>query len=358
MTRQRGWLTMILILALALVLGLATTGLAADAKPIEIKLGTSSPANKITLTTIEGAGLSSEHTVAEVFKRIVEERSGGQLIVKIYPDSQLGDEREQWQSMQEGILHMSTSSCEPLAGFVPEWMAFSIPYLVDSEEVLLKVLDGPVGQDIKKLIQDKIKVRILGWSFLGFRNFTTAKKAIHSPADMKGMKIRVTQSPEKVKMVEGLGAQAVPISWSELYTALQQGVVDGQENPFSMIEQAKLYEVQKNLVADGHTLGVLPISISEKFFQSLNPEHRRIIQDAALKAITVFRAQLYLGNTLWIDDLKKKGMTIYTPKPAELAQFREQAQKSVIPYIREKIGDKWVDAVLKGVQEAEKELFK
>jgi C4-dicarboxylate-binding protein DctP len=174
---------------------------------------------------------------------------------------------------------------------------------------------------------------------------------------MKGMKIRVTQSPEKVKLVEGLGAQAVPISWSELYTALQQGVVDGQENPFSMIEQAKLYEVQKYLVTDGHTLGVLPISISEKVFQSLDQTQQRIVKDAALKAITTFRAQLYLGNTLWIEDLKSKGMTIYTPSPTEMLQFRESAQKSVVPYIRSQIGDKWVDAVLKAVADAEKELF-
>ena len=344
------------LLVAAVFLGIAAPIAAAD-KPIELKLGTSAPANKITLTSIEGAGLSSEHTVAEVFKRIVEERTHGQITVKIYPDSQLGDEREQWQSMQEGILQMSTSSCEPLAGFVPEWMAFSIPYLTDSEEVLLKVLEGPAGKDIQELVLSKIGVRILGWSFIGYRNFTTAKKEIHSPADMKGLKIRVTQSPEKVKMVEALGAQAVPISWSELYTALQQGVVDGQENPYSMIEQAKLYEVQKFLVADGHTLGVLPISISEKTFQSLTPDQRRIIQDAALKAITVFRAQLYLGNTLWVEDLKQKGMTIYMPTAEELRQFRDAAQSAVVPYIRSKIGDAWVDKVLKAVQQAEQELF-
>jgi|WetSurMetagenome_2_1015567.scaffolds.fasta_scaffold31421_3 TRAP-type transport system periplasmic protein len=353
-------LVVIVGLIVAVVFTMAGSAWAADTKPIEIKLGTSGPVNNITLTTIEGAGLSSEHTVAEVFKRIVEEQSAGKLQVKIYPDSQLGDEREQWQSMKEGILQMSTSSCEPLAGFVKEWMAFSIPYLTDSEEVLLKVLEGPAGQAMKKQVQEKIGVRILGWSFLGYRNFTTTspKKAIHSPADMKGMKIRVTQSPEKVKMVEGLGAQAVPISWSELYTALQQGVVDGQENPYSMIEQAKLYEVQKFLVADGHTLGVLPISISEKFFKSLSQDHQRIIQLAALKAITIYRAQLYLGNTLWIEDLKKKGMTIYTPTPAEFKDFRDKAQKAVVPYIRSQIGDAWVDRVLKAVKDAEVEIYK
>ncbi|MEW6264944.1 MAG: TRAP transporter substrate-binding protein [Thermodesulfobacteriota bacterium] len=356
MARRVGAILATLTVVAALIC-LGASPAAAQAK-MQLKLGTSAPVNKITLTTIEGAGLSSEHTVAEVFSRIVEEKTGGQITVKIYPDSQLGDEREQWQSLQEGILHMSTSSCEPLAGFVPEWMAFSIPYLTDSEEVLLKALDGPAGQEMKKLVLDKIKVRILGWSFLGFRNFTTSKKPVKTAADFKGLKIRVTQSPEKVKMVESLGAQAVPISWSELYTALQQGVVDGQENPFSMIQQAKLYEVQKYVVADGHTLGVLPITISEKTFQSLTPEQKRIVQDAALKAITIFRAQLYLGNTLWVEDLKKKGMTIYTPTAAELKGFRDTVQKAVVPYIRSQIGDAWVDKVLKAVQDSEKDLFK
>jgi C4-dicarboxylate-binding protein DctP len=347
---------MVLAAALSTLFLLHGVATAAE-KPIELKLGTSGPVNKITMTTIEGAGLSSEHTVSEVFKRIVEARTGGRITVKIYPDSQLGDEREQWQSMQEGILQMSTSSCEPLAGFVKEWMAFSIPYLTDSEEVLLKVLEGPTGQKMKQLVLEKMNVRILGWSFLGFRNFTTSKKEIKSPADLKGLKIRVTQSPEKVKMVEALGAQAVPISWSELYTALQQGVVDGQENPYSMIQQAKLFEVQKYMVADGHTLGVLPISISEKTFRSLTPDQQRIVQDAARKAITIFRAQLYLGDTLWVEDLKKKGMTIHFPNADETKQFRESVQNAVIPYIRGQIGDAWVDEVLGAIGKAEKELY-
>lgn len=328
----------------------------ATAKPITIKLATSAPVNNITLTSIEGGGLSSEHTVAVVFKRIVEQKSDGEIEVKIYPDSQLGDEREQWQSMQEGILQMSTASAAPLAGFVPEWMAFNLPYLTDSEEVFLNVLNGPLGNEFKDLVREKINVRILGWSWLGFRNFT-ANRPIKSVADMQGMKIRVTQSPEKVKLVEGLGAHATPISWSELYTSLQQGVVDGQENPLALIEQGKLFEVQKHVILDGHTLGVLPICISEIFFQKLSPEQRRIVQDAALKAITIFRAQNYLGNTLWIEDLESKGMTVYSPSAEELKGFRQAAQKTVEPYIRSQIGDAWVDKVLKAIEQSEQELF-
>lgn len=328
----------------------------AMAKAITIKLGTSAPVNNITLTSIEGAGLSSEHTVAVVFKKIVEQKSAGQIKVKIYPDCQIGDEREQWQSMQEGILQMSIASAAPLAGFVPEWMAFNQPYLTDSEEVFLNVLNGPVGKEFKELVKEKIGVRILGWSWLGFRNFT-ANKPIKSVADIKGMKIRVTQSPEKVKLVEGLGAQASPIAWSELYTSLQQGVVDAQENPLAIIEQGKLYEVQKYMILDGHSLGVTPITISEKFFQKLSPENQRLVKDAALEAITIFRAQNYLGNTLWIEDLERRGMQIYTPTPEQLKEFRQAVQPSVVGYIRSEIGDAWVDKVIKGVEQSEKELF-
>ena len=344
-----------MVMGLALM-AICFLGSTAAAKSITIKLATSAPVNNITLSSIEGAGLSSEHTVAVVFKRLVEQKTAGQIEVKIYPDSQLGDEREQWQSMQEGIVQMSTASAAPLAGFVSEWMAFNIPYLTDSEEVLLDVLNGPVGDAFKDLVKKKIDVRILGWAWLGFRNFT-CNKPIHSVADMKGLKIRVTQSPEKVKLVEGLGAHAAPISWSELYTALQQGVVDGQENPLAIIEQGKLYEVQKHMILDGHTLGVLPISISETFFQSLSAEQQRIVQDAALKAITIFRAQNYLGNTLWIEDLKEKGMEIYSPTSKELAQFRAAAQKTVEPFIRSQIGDAWVDKVLGAVKQSEAKLF-
>ena len=327
------------------------------AAPMVWKLATSAPVNNITLTSIEGGGLSSEHTVAVVFKKMVEERTARNIQVNIYPNSELGDEPELWQQVKDGVIQVSTASCMPLSNFVPQWSAFMLPYLTNSPEVMYRVLEGPVGEQFKKLTLDKIGVRILGWSFLGFRNFSNNSRPIRSPADMKGLKIRVTQSPEAVKMVEGLGAQATPISWSELYSALQQGVVDGEENPLSMIEQAKLYEVQKYLTLDGHTLGVLPIAINEKVFKSLSPEYKDIVKDSAQQAIAVFRAQLYLGNSLWIDDLKQKKMQIYVPNAAEYKQFQDAAQKAVVPYVRSKIGNDWVDKVIKAVKDAEKAYY-
>jgi len=335
----------VVILLLTLVCG---SSYAATA----IKYATSASVNNITLTTIEGGGLSSEHTAAVVFKRIVEKRTDGKLKIRIYPNNQLGAEAEQIQSVQQGIIQMTSASCSTLASFVPEWMAFTIPYSVQSPRVFYKVLEGPVGREFKELVAKKIGVRILAWAFLGFRNFTL-NEPVHNINDLKGKKIRVIETPDMVKMVEGLGAQAVPINWAELYSALQQGVVDGEENPLSMVEEAKLYEVQKYMIMDGHRCGVIPIMINEKFYKSLSKEYQKIIKDAAMAGAAIYRGQVYLGNTLWVEDLTKKGMTIYYPTEKELAEFREATREPVESWVRSQIGDEWVDKVKKALKEAE-----
>ena len=342
----------------ALAICVIISNIPAHAKKIVIKLASAAPVNNITLTTIEGDGLSSEHTIAVIFKRNVEVRSNGEIEVKIFPNSQLGSEKELWQSTQEGIIQMTTSSCGALSNFVPEWLAFTTPYLYDSPHVMLKVLHGPVGQKFKNLVIKKIGVRILAESFFGFRHFMNGVKPIHSPGDTHGLKIRVMETPEMVKMVEGLGAQAVPIDWSELYTALQQKVVDGWENSFAGIIQSKTYEVQKYVVTDGHTNNVLPLSINEKFFQSLSPDHQRIIIESASEAIDAFKGTLAIGNTLWVDELKKLGIEIYTPTAEEMKQFRELAQKAVNPYIISIIGKEWVNEVATAVRQAAEEYYK
>ncbi|MFX0072386.1 MAG: TRAP transporter substrate-binding protein [Candidatus Hermodarchaeota archaeon] len=328
-----------------------------QAKKVVIKLASAAPLNNITLTKIEGDGLASEHTIAVIFKRNVENRSNGEIEVKIFPNSQLGSEKELWQSTQEGIIQMTTASTGALTSFVPEWMAFTTPYLYESPHVMERVLKGPVGQEFKKLVIDKIGVRILSESFFGFRNFVNGSRPIHSPKDMNGLKIRVMETPEMVKMVEGLGAQAVPIDWAELYTALQQKVVDGWENSLAGIVQSKSYEVQKYVVTDGHTNNIIPLSINEKFYQSLSPDHKRIIVESAAEGIDAYKGSLSIGNTLWVDELKRLGMEIYTPAPNELKQFRELAQKAVIPYIISKIGKEWVEKVEAAVKIAEKEYY-
>jgi tripartite ATP-independent transporter DctP family solute receptor len=204
----------------------------------------------------------------------------------------------------------------------------------------------------------KTGMRVLAYGETGFRNFTNSVRPIKSPADMKGFKIRVMESPVYVNMVKALGAAPTPIAWTETYTALQQKVVDGHENPVSVILSFKLYEVQKYITLDGHSYGVDFILINEKFYQSLPKETQVILKASAINAGLIGRGIQQLNSAVGISLLKEKGMEIYSPTTKERAMFREAAQKPVMDYIEKQIGKAWIDKLLKAVKEAEAELAK
>ncbi|MCG7853883.1 MAG: TRAP transporter substrate-binding protein, partial [Methanosarcinaceae archaeon] len=199
----------------------------------------------------------------------------------------------------------------------------------------------------------------LDWSFVGAHVFFNNKREIRSPSDLKGLKMRVTQTPEMVKMVEGMGAQAIPIGWSELYTAAQQGVVDGLCTPVLMAAQGKLYEVSKFLTVAPTRLEAFSLSINEKFYQSLSDENKKIIVDAASKSLLLFRSCLYLGESLWEEKLQNEmGVKVYYPTPDQLSQFRKIALEVAIPYVASKVGEKWMNEVMEGVEKAASEYYK
>jgi TRAP-type C4-dicarboxylate transport system substrate-binding protein len=181
---------------------------------------------------------------------------------------------------------------------------------------------------------------------------------IKSPDEMKGMKIRVMESPIYVNMIKALGAAPTPIPWPETYTALQQKVVDGQENPVSVIMQAKFFEVQKYLTLDGHSYGVDFILINDKFFQSLPAESRMVIKRAAVIAGWAGRSIQQINSAIGVGQLKEKGMEIYRPTDQQLAQFRGATQKPVIDYLETQVSKEWISKLMKAVQEAEAELAK
>lgn len=328
-----------------------------SAKTITIKLAHPDPPAQLRFDKNDPGSFGGCDNAAQVFKRLVELKSRNRITVKIYPNCQLGAESEQFQSVSENIIQMTLASGGILGSFVPEYMAFTIPYLFDSFEILQDTLESPVGKEFNDLMIKKVNVRVLAWGYFGQRHFTNNVRPIKSPSDLKGLKIRVTETPDMIKMIESMGAQPVPINYSELYTSLQQGVVDGQENPYSVIEAAKLYEVQKYLTADGHRIGTIPFSISEKFFQSLTQADKRIIIDSARHAASVYKGTVNLGNTLWADLLSKKGMEIYSPTANEINQFKEIAQKAVVPYVRSQVGDQWVDKVIKASKEKTKAYY-
>jgi len=301
--------------------------------------------------------ISKKGAAGVTFKGDLEAATSGAVSVKLFPAGQLGGERELIEAVKLGTIQIAMVSAA-IASYYKEAQVLDIPYLFSSAPVAWKVMDGPFGKEMAADCLKKTGLRVLAYGETGFRNFTTSVKLIKSPADMKGLKIRVMESPVYVAMIKGLGAQPTPIAWPETYTALQQKVVDGQENPVSVIAANKFYEVQKYLTIDGHSYGVDFILINEKFYQSLPKEIQQDVKMAAINAGWSGRSIQQLNSAMGVGLLQEKGMQIYKPNAKELDAFRQATQKPVIEYVEKQIGKTWIDKLQKAVKAAEAELAK
>ena len=298
--------------------------------------------------------VSRKHAQLVTFKELINARSGGRIEAEVYGAGSVGGEREIVESVIAGSMQ-ATCASGVIGGFYPPEMIFSIPYLFPSTTVAWKVMDGPFGQKIADGLLKKTGLRNLVFAEVGFRNFTNNKRPIHRPEDMKGLKIRVQESPLFVNMVKGLGANPTPIAWPEVYTALQTGVVDGQENPVSVILVAKFPEVQKYLVLDGHVYGVDWFVVNDKWFQSLPKDLQALIMDCAEISRTVGRGLQQLNSAgIGLGALKEQGMEIYSPTPEEKELFKKATQKPVIDWLKTKVDPKLIEEALKAVETASK----
>ncbi len=298
----------------------------------------------------------SAHADAVVFKNYVESRTGGDVKVEIYPNCQLGSEREMMEGVKMGTIEMTNISEGAIAGFYQPVLAAGIPYLFSSPPVAWNVLDGKFGDELRADMLDKTGIRCLGLTENGFRNFTNNVRPIQTPEDMKGLEFRTMENPAHMKMVEALGANATPIAWGELYTALQQGVVDGQENPVSLIEVMKFYEVQKYLTMDGHVYSIDFILMNNDFYKKLPDNYKRIVKDAAKVSGLVHRGMQQFNSLTGIKRLKEEGMEVYTPTAEDLQKFREESQPAVAEWVKTKIDPKWVDLLMNQIDKVEAEM--
>jgi TRAP-type transport system periplasmic protein len=319
-----------------------------NAAPVEIKLGHVDPADVC---------ISKKGAAGATFKGLVEGGSGGSVNVKVFPASQLGNERELIEGVKIGTIQMAFVS-GAIAGFYKPAQVLDIPYLFASGPVAWHVMDGWFGKELAADILKQTGMRVLAFGETGFRNFTNSKGPIKSPADMKGLKIRVMETPVYVNMVKALGAAPTPIAWSETYTALQQKVVDGQENPVATIMQAKLYEVQKYMILDGHSYGCDFFLVNDKFYQGLPKETQELLRTSAYTAAVVSRGIQTLNSATGISEVQTKGMQVYAPNAAERAQFKAATQKPVRDYVATQVGTAWIDKLMKAIGEAEAELAK
>ena len=334
------------LIAIAFLALMAVAPATVQAGPTVIKLAHVDP---------EDVFISKKGAAARVFKDIVEAETSGAIKVQLFPAGQLGGERELIESTKLGTIQMSMVS-GAIAGYFKPAMVLDIPYLFSSAPVAWKVLDGPFGQELGDAILKKTGMRVLAYGETGFRNFTNSKRPITSPADLQGLKIRVMETPLYLTMVKSLGAAPTPIAWPEVYTSLQQGVVDGQENPVSVILQAKFSEVQRYLTLDGHTYGADFILINDSFYQKLSADQRGIIRRAAIVAGNCGRSIQQLNSAMGVSKLTAQGMVVYSPTPAERAEFKRLTQKPVIEWMKGQVESAWIDKLMSAVKEAESQL--
>lgn len=295
--------------------------------------------------------ISKKGAATQVFKNIVEAESGGKIKVNVYPSGQLGGETELLQSTQEGMLTMTMVS-GAYSKLCKEANVLEIPYLFPSSPVAWEVLDGEFGQALNEHCLKQTGLRNLAYGETGFRHFTNSKREINTPEDLQGLKIRVMTTPLYVEMLKSLKAEPTPIAFPEVPAALTTGVIDGQENPVSVISANKFYELQKYITLDGHVYSTDFLLMNDDFYTSLSAEDRAIIDRAAKVAGTVGRAIQQVNSAEGLETLAKKGMKITSLTPEQQKQFRDQTQPAVIKWLEGTVDAKWIDGALQAVEKA------
>jgi len=284
------------------------------------------------------------HVAMEFMSEKLKEKSGGKMSIKVYPNEQLGSEREMIEQVQTGMLDMCKTSTSPLESFIPDMAVYSVPYIVRDRDHYWKALKGSVGEDLKKSCEAKNIVALCYYDS-GSRSFYTKDKPILKPEDLAGMKIRVMQSKTSMDMVEAIGASPTPIAWGELYTALQQGVVDGAENNPPSLYTSRHYEVCKHYSLDEHTMIPDIVLISKKAWDKLSDQEKGWLQEAANESREK-QIELWTEFTQKsMDEVQKAGVKIYNP---DKAAFRAKVKDMHASYNGTKVGE-----YIKRIQEME-----
>lgn len=269
--------------------------------------------------------LDTRHPVHQAMVHMAErldEISQGAMRIDIYPSGQLGSERELMELLQIGSLAMTKVSSSPMEGFVPEMKIFNVPYVFRDKEHYWQVLDSHIGKDLL-LAGESVRLRGLGYYDAGSRSFYTTEQPIYTPDDLTGLKIRVQESQTSIQMVRSLGGSATPISWGELYTSLQQGVVDAAENNPPSFYSSKHYEVCKYFTLDEHTMVPDIILISQYIWNKLPPQQQHWLQQAMDESVVYQRELWAKATNEALEAVAAAGVEIIRP---DKSLFQEKVQ--------------------------------
>jgi tripartite ATP-independent transporter DctP family solute receptor len=279
----------------------------------------------------------------EKFGEIVEKKSGGKLKVQVFPSGTLGSDQANVSSLQGGTLEMASMNSGIFASIVKDFAIYDFPFLFGNPKEADAVVDGAFGQGLHKKLEEKGLVG-LGYYELGFRQITNSKRPIAKVEDVAGLKLRVIPNPINVDWVKALGANPTPLPFPEVYAALEQKAIDGQENPVATIKGAKLYEVQKYMTLTNHQYNPQSIVVSKKFWDTLSAAEQKMLQEAAQESATYQRTQSRAMLQSGLEDLKKAGMQVNELPAAEVAKLREK-MKPVIDKHAANVGEGTVQAI-------------
>ncbi|MFM2345933.1 MAG: hypothetical protein RL654_686 [Pseudomonadota bacterium] len=287
-------------------------------------------AQTVKLTLGHGAAPGNpRHEASMKFAEIVKAKTAGRIEVQVSPSAQLGDDAAMVTALRTGALDLSANSQGAVATVVPEYAAFGMPFLFASLPQAWKVLDGALGKELADKSAEKGLV-VLGYWDNGVRHMSNSKRPLLKPADLQGLKMRTPPDAVTVDIMKALGAEAQQIKFAELYVALQQGVVDGQENPLMNIHASKLYEVNKFVSLTGHKYEMTPFLMSKRSWERLPEADRKALSEAAAEATALQRRLSQEADEKLVAELKAKGVRV------------DIADKAAFEQATAQVDDKWM----------------
>ncbi|PRO66303.1 TRAP transporter substrate-binding protein [Alkalicoccus urumqiensis] len=301
-----------------------------------------------------GIGLNSDHPQYQgllEFKEIVESETDGDIFVETYHSGQLGDDRSMMEALQLGSQEVTIPSTAPIANFVNEFSVFDFPFLFPDSETADQVLDGEVGQELLDMLDDQNMVGLAYWEN-GFRDLTNSEREVASMEDFDGLTIRTMENDLHLDAFRELGANPTPMAFTELFTAMQQGTVDGQENPYATIYLEGFYEVQDYVSDTHHIYSPFVFLVSKQFYDGLPEDYQQIVSDAAVEAGEFQREANREANDQYLQDLQDEGMT-FTEISDEARQEMQDAVQPVIDEYSGEIGQDLVDRVYQAIEDAQ-----
>ena len=351
MIRKRNGIWFALFVVITIVLCLGLTVMPASAKKLI----------KLAHVDTDDPTIAADHAFSVVFKNLVESGTNGEVEVQIFPASVLGKERESMEMLQRGLIQGYLATTGAMATFWPLVGVLDTPFAIPNYSVAYDVFDGPFAERLKKSVEEKVKVRCLEITdAAGFFCFTNSKKKIRTVDDVKGLKFRTMAMPSHIAFFKAMGASAIPISWSEVFTAMQTGVIDGHHNPLGQIIYAKIYEVQKYLTLTNHIFSTHFFIMNAAFFNGLTPDEKAVVIDAARVAKVASRGipRTYLSTEKGLPFLSKH-MDVYQPTPKEQKTFAKVAIPAMQQWVKENLKQEGVDlqnGFLKAIADSTKKL--